>query len=101
MAAGDINMKEFARAIKYYMHAFECSKERPGELNKKEFVLFWEKFQELYNKIDANKGIFYTLQTKVSILYLKFRWFDHNRRADRLPCGRGRRTEIRHIKGST
>ena len=40
MAAGDINMKEFARAIKYYMHAFECSKERPGELNKKEFVLF-------------------------------------------------------------
>ena len=56
MAAGDINMKEFARAIKYYMHAFECSKERPGELNKKEFVLFWEKFQELYNKIDANKG---------------------------------------------
>ena len=59
MSAGDINMKEFARAIKYYMHAFECSKERPGELNKKEFVLFWEKFQELYNKIDANKGISY------------------------------------------
>ena len=45
MSAGDINMKEFARAIKYYMHAFECSKERPGELNKKEFVLFWEKFK--------------------------------------------------------
>ena len=54
MSLGDTNMRDFAKAIKYYLNEFQCSNERPGELNKKEFLKFWEKFDELYRRIDAN-----------------------------------------------
>ena len=57
MSLGDTNMRDFSNSIKYYMKEFDCSNARPGELNKKEFLKFWEKFDELYKKIDANKGI--------------------------------------------
>ena len=48
-------MKAFVACVKHYIREFNCSHEKPGELNRREFIHFFTEFRKLFHRIDANK----------------------------------------------
>ena len=69
------NMKSFVACVKYYIHEFNASHEKPGELNRREFIHFFTEFRKLFYKVDANSDGTITVEELMDYL---------NEEADRL-----------------